>query len=74
MGILKEFTEEEKARAIQERAGVEANAKRLQAVYDNIEEFKALPTGTQSRIYKQLRLMWELHDILGRRIAEEEFH
>lgn len=66
------MSQDAKARALEELAQIEANAKRLQAVYDSPECAQG-QRGTQQRIYKQLIAMWNYHDILRDRIAEEEF-
>lgn len=71
MSTVQDF--EGKQRAEAERAQVKVYIDRLQAVYDS-EERKTYHSGEQKRILLQLTAMWEYYDILGRRIAEEEFY
>lgn len=56
-----------------EKANLEKEMKRLQAVFDG-PEYKTIHSGGQRRILKQLEAMHVYYDILRNRIAEEEFY
>lgn len=56
-----------------EKANLEKEMKRLQAVFDG-PEYKTFHSGAQRRILKQLETMHVYYDILRNRIAEEEFY
>lgn len=56
-----------------EKANLEKEMKRLQAVFDS-PEYKTIHSGGQRRILKQLEAMHVYYDILRNRIAEEEFY
>lgn len=58
---------------IKQRALLKEEMDRLQTVYDS-EECKSYPSGSQKRILKQLMIMHTFYEVLGHRIAEEEFY